>query len=117
MRRKPRNAVRDLAYQRALMLYDEAVRALRQGMTDLSRRYVTLGLRLLSKANVKKPIKYRRWICKNCLVPLVPGLSCRVRIRRNRKQIIVTRTCLHCGYVVRTPCIRGKLRNQRKSSA
>ncbi len=117
MRRKFRNAKRDLAYQRALILYGEAVKALKKGMTDLSRRYITLGLRLLSKADVRKPVKYRRWVCKNCLVPLVPGLSCRVRIRRNRKQIIVTKTCLHCGYVVRTPCPRGKSRDQRKSSA
>ncbi len=117
MRRKLRNAKRDLAYQRALILYSEAVKALKQGMTNLSRRYIALGLRLLSKADVRKPVKYRRWVCKNCLVPLVPEVSCRVRIRRNRKQIIVTKTCLHCGYVVRTPCLREKSRNQRKSSA
>ncbi len=106
MKKKKVKAVKDLAIQRALLLYRYAISAVRQGDIELSRRYVDIGKKLLEKTNTRKPLIYRRWVCKKCGVPLVPGLTVRVRLRKNRKQIIVTKTCLLCGWVMRTPCQR-----------
>ena len=98
--------IRDLAVQRARILYDLAVTEARKGSYERARRYITLALRLIEKANARKPVFLRRGTCKNCHAPLIPGLTCRVRLRGNRKHIIVTKTCLLCGWVRRIPCKR-----------
>ncbi len=98
--------IKDLARQRARILLNEAFNAVKRGEYPLARRYVSLGLKLLRKAGARKPLPYRRMVCKKCLIPLIPGLTCRVRVRRNRKYIIVTKTCLACGWVRRIPCPR-----------
>lgn len=113
MKKKKVKAVKDLAIQRALLLYRHAVTAVRQGNIELSKRYISIGKRLLEKTNTRKPLIYRRWVCKRCSAPLVPGLTARIRLRKNRKQIIVTKTCLLCGWVMRTPCQR-KQKKSRK---
>ena len=107
-RRKGGRGVKDLAIQRALILYSEAVKQLRLGRPDRARRYVEIGLRLLAKAKAKKPMPYRRWVCKNCGLPLVPGLSATVRIRGDRKHVILVRRCIFCGWVSRLPMPRKK---------
>ncbi len=96
--------VKDLALQRARILYALAVEEVRKGNVGRSRRYIHIALRLVRKANVRKPTYLRRGICKNCLVPLIPSVTSRVRLRGNRKFIITVRTCLMCGWVSRIPC-------------
>ncbi len=98
--------IKDLALQRARILYGLAVTEVRRGMYGRARRYISLALRLIEKANARKPIFLRRGTCKNCYVPLIPGLTCRIRLRGNKKYIIVTKTCLLCGWVRRIPCKR-----------
>ncbi|GEM_PF-200661 len=100
--------MRDLAIQRALILYSEAVKQLRLNRPDRARRYVEIGLRLLAKAKARKPMPYRRWVCKNCGLPLVPGLSATVRVRGDRKHVILVRRCVFCGWVSRLPMPRKK---------
>ena len=113
MARRKTALMKDLARQRAILLYKYAVEKAEKGKYSLSKRYISLGLELLKKANVRKPMVYRRGVCKNCGVPLIPGVTTRVRIKRNRKEVIITKTCLLCGYVVRIPCRRKeKLRKQ-----
>ena len=103
-----RRIIKDLALQRVRRLYTLAVNEVRLGNYDRARRYVEIALNLISKANVRKPMYLRRGICKNCYVPLVPGLTATVRLRGNRKYIIVVRKCLLCGWVSRIPCPRKK---------
>ncbi len=103
-----RSLVKDLAIQRAMILYGTSVKMLKLGLVEVARREIELGLRLLRKARARKPLSYRRYVCKNCLAPLIPGLTARVRIRSNRKQVIITLTCLQCGWVMRKPCTRKK---------
>ncbi len=102
-------ALKDLAIQRALLLYELAVQSTKEGRYVLARKYIDLGLKLVRKTNARKPLVYRRWVCKRCLIPLIPGLTATVRIRGNRKQVIIVKKCLLCGRVMRTPCIRGKV--------
>ncbi|MEM4486505.1 MAG: ribonuclease P [Zestosphaera sp.] len=103
-----RSLLRDLAVQRAMILYDTSVLMIHEGRPNIAREQVELGLRLLRKAGVRRPLPYRRYICRRCHVPLVPGLSARVRLRGNRRQVIITLKCLHCGWVMRQPCMRRK---------
>ncbi len=61
-------------------------------------------MKVVSKANVRKPKYLRRGICKKCLIPLIPGITARYRIRGLRKYVIISRTCLMCGWVSRLQC-------------
>lgn len=101
-----KSAIKDLAIQRTRILYNLAVSEVRKKAYDRARRYISIALRLIEKANIRKPLFMRRNICKHCCIPLIPGLTCRVRIRSNRKYIMVTKTCLLCGWVRRIPCER-----------
>lgn len=105
---RKRRLIKDLAIQRAVILYNTSVKMLKLGLVEVARKEIELGLRLLRKARARKPLLYRRYVCRNCLVPLIPGLTARVRIRSNRKQVIITLTCLQCGWVMRKPCVRKK---------
>lgn len=106
MRRRP--LIKDLAIQRAIILYNTSVKMLKSGLIEVARKEIELGLKLLRKARARKPLQYRRYVCKNCLIPLIPGLTARVRIRSNKKQVIITLTCLKCGWVMRKPCMKRK---------
>ena len=106
--------MKDIAVQRALLLYKLAVDLAREGRYSLSRRYIDLGLKLLRKVNAKKPFVYRRWVCGGCLIPLIPGITATVRIRGNRKQVIIVKRCLLCGRVMRTPCLREGVRREER---
>ena len=103
-----RKVIRDLALQRVRILYGLAIEMTRRGNYEKARRYVGIALRILEKANIRKPIFLRRGICKNCYIPLIPGLTASVRIRGNRKYVIVTKKCLLCGWVSRLPCPKRK---------
>lgn len=100
--------MRDLAIQRAMILYNTSVRMVREGRVDIAREQIRLGLTLLRKAGVRRPLSYRRYVCRTCFTPLIPGVTARVRLRGNEKQVIITLTCLHCGWVTRQPCVRGR---------
>ena len=103
-----RRIIKDLALQRVRKLYTLAVSEVRLGNYDRARRYIEIALNLISKANIRKPMYLRRGVCKNCYVPLIPGLTATVRLRGNRKYIMVVRKCLLCGWVSRVPCPRKK---------
>ncbi|RLG82471.1 MAG: ribonuclease P [Thermoprotei archaeon] len=106
VRRGYKKRVKDLALQRARLLYLNAVREVREGEVDRGRDYVKLALRLLEKANAKKPLYLRRWVCKNCYAPLIPGLTASVRVKGDRKYVIIAKKCLLCGWVSRVRCVR-----------
>ena len=103
-----RSLIKDLAIQRAKIVYDTSVKMIKQGLVEVARKEIKTGLKLLRKARARKPLAYRRYVCENCSIPLIPGLTARVRIRSNRKQVIITLTCLQCGWVMRKPCRKKK---------
>ncbi len=73
-----------------------------------ARRYVELALKIVSRANARTPKYLRRGVCRNCLIPLVPGITARYRIRGLREHVIISRTCLVCGWVSRLWCGKTK---------
>lgn len=93
---------RDLAVQRSLYLYRLAVDAVKRGEVDYARSLVAEALEILKRMRIKRPRVLKRMVCKNCLVPLIPGVTARVRIRDST--IVVT--CLECGYIRRFPLAR-----------
>lgn len=97
-----KSLVRDIARQRSLILYSLAIRSVRESRFDRARKYIMRGLKILLKARARKPTSYRRWVCKKCCVPLVPGVTARVRIRGARSHLTIVKKCLMCGWINRT---------------
>ena len=90
-----------LRISRLLDLSEEAVRI---GRDDRARRYVGIARAIGMKTRVKMPKS--RPFCKGCLLPMMPGINCTVRLSDHR----VISTCGKCGAVRRMPY----LREQRK---
>jgi len=67
---------------------------------DLSRRWITLARNIAKKVRKPFPKKYNQIICRKCNTLLIPGKTCRIRIRNN-KQTHITITCLNCGHIKR----------------
>lgn len=70
------------------------------GNDSKARRYVELARRIgmKTKTPIPKDIRY----CKGCMMPLVPGTSCVVRLRNHK----VVMRCTRCGCVRRIPYIK-----------
>ncbi|MEM2874833.1 MAG: hypothetical protein QW567_02250 [Candidatus Hadarchaeales archaeon] len=71
---------------------------------ELSERYVRLAWRIKTRRRLGLPADLRRRFCRKCLTVWVPGLTCRVRIKKGR----LTITCLRCGRVIRLPYDKNK---------
>ncbi|MGC8982708.1 MAG: ribonuclease P protein component 4 [Desulfurococcaceae archaeon] len=93
--------LKDLAVQRFSLLFRLALEATRKGDYALARRYVEIGLRILRKAQLRPPKKYKRRYCRKCLAPLIPGITLSVRIRSEGKGSRVVYRCLLCGWIRR----------------
>lgn len=96
-RRISKNAVVGIGEERISILAGLSEDALADGREDLARRYVTLATRIERKTKAKIPAEFR--YCKGCMIPLVPGVSCMVRLTGGK----IVSTCLHCGRLKRMP--------------
>ncbi|MCD6383300.1 MAG: RNAase P [Thermoprotei archaeon] len=85
--------------RRMSYLLKEAREAVREGREDLARSYVKKAIRLGEKMNVRFRRGEKWYLCKKCLLPLVPGVNARVRFYGNTLHI----TCLTCGSTRRVP--------------
>lgn len=97
-----RSPVEEIARERSLILYSLAVQRAREGDYERARRYIARGRSILLRARARRPAHYRRWVCRRCLVPLIPGVTARVRVRGTRSYILVVKRCLLCGWIQRT---------------
>ena len=70
-----------------------------KGEYGLSSRYLELARKISLRIRVKIPKELKLRYCKHCFTPLVPGKSCRVRIKKRR----IIYTCLNCGKIRRYP--------------
>jgi len=99
MRRKDKKVwIKDMAAQRMVRLFDLADESFDED-PGLSKRYVFLARRIGMRHRVRMPSYLKRRICKGCGAYLVPGVSCRVRMRSGR----VVTTCMECGHHKRIP--------------
>ncbi|MDR1690831.1 MAG: ribonuclease P protein component 4 [Candidatus Methanoplasma sp.] len=99
-RRISKNAVANIGEERISVLTKLSKNALAEGREDLAARYVSLARKIGMKVNVKMPEDFR--YCKECMMPLIPGMNCTVRLTGGK---IVTR-CRHCGGLKRKPYLK-----------
>ncbi|MCE4606474.1 MAG: ribonuclease P [Desulfurococcales archaeon] len=98
-----RNYNRDLIIQRMRILYDLAVEDARKGDFEHARMLTRLIKRLSMRNRVRIPLDVKRGICENCDVPLIPGLTSRIRLVNDGRSSRIVVTCLVCGWMHRYP--------------
>ncbi|MCL1979013.1 MAG: ribonuclease P protein component 4 [Methanomassiliicoccaceae archaeon] len=99
-RRISKNAVVGIGEERISILTGLSVNALADGREDLAVRYVSLARKISRKTKAKMPEEFR--YCKKCLMPLVPGVNCTVRLTANK----IVATCQNCGGLKRMPYLK-----------
>jgi ribonuclease P protein subunit RPR2 len=107
---KMKSATRQIAKQRIQVLFQQAKKVYRTN-SQLSSRYLETARKIAMAAKIRLPINYKRQICKNCNMLLVPGDNCRVRIKQKREPHVVI-TCLNCGYQTRILLRKKKEKNK-----
>ncbi len=64
-----------------------------KGRPERARKYVGLARKIGARFNVRLGER-KRLFCRECLLPLVPGSTCIVRIAKGGRQVT---TCVSCG--------------------
>ncbi len=108
--KRGRNSVAQIAEERIRLLYDMAKGTFKTNPA-LSRRYVELARRIGMRSRVRIPGELKYITCHNCLSLLIPGVTCRVRIRPDRGTDVVM-TCLACNSVKRYPASRERMKRK-----
>jgi len=94
-----RSAAKQIAKQRIQVLFQQA-KDVYKSVPRLASRYIVTARKIAMAAKVRLPTKFKRQICKNCNMLLVPGDNCRVRIKQEREPHVVI-SCLNCGWKTR----------------
>lgn len=98
-----RKDLRKLGNERVSTLVELSREAVKEGQSERARRYVQLARAICGKAQTEMPGDFR--YCSRCLLPLVPGINCQVRLTGSK----IVSVC-ECGTVWRMPY----LKEQRK---
>ena len=94
-------AVKRIARQRIQTLFLLARETYHED-PSLAQRYVDIARRIAMAAKIRLPKEYRRQVCRHCKSFILPGVSCRVRIKQRREPHVVV-TCFKCGKPMRIP--------------
>ena len=104
------STAKQIARQRIQVLFQRA-KSTYKSDPKLAQRYIGIARKIAMAARIRLPLEYRRQICKNCNALLVPGWSCRVRVKPRRETHVVV-TCLSCGHLKRVPLRVKKEKNE-----
>lgn len=99
----------DLGLQRIDRLTSMAVEAVKEGKSERARRYVDLARRIGMKTRTGIPKEFR--YCQGCLIPLIAGTNCTVRLNNGKVSI----TCKECDVVKRLPYMREQKNDRERS--
>ena len=99
-RRIPNATVQEIGADRIDKLLTMSEEAAKNGRDDRARRYIDIAMGVSGKTRVRMP-KDRK-LCKNCHLPLLPGVNCTVRLSNHKVCI----RCDACGEVQRLPYIK-----------
>ena len=88
-----------LAQARIQILWQQALLEAKK-RPEIARLQMSMARKIAQRTRIKLPRNMSRKICKKCGTILIPGETCRVRIRNNRAKHIVV-TCTHCDNVKR----------------
>jgi ribonuclease P protein subunit RPR2 len=103
-RRISKNAVVCIGDERISILTRLSEDALKEGRDDLARRYVSLARNIGKKTKAKMPSGFM--YCKKCMIPLIPGINCTVRLTGGK----IVSKCQQCGWLKRMPYTRERLK-------
>ena len=95
------STAKQIARQRIQILFQQATNV-NKANPQLAQRYIVTARKIAMSARIQLPTIYKRQICKNCNTLMVPGYSCRVRVKPRRETHVVV-TCLNCGCQTRYP--------------
>ena len=95
-RSRPREKTKRLAEARVDILWEQARNDAESGLPEQARQKMLNARRIAQRARAKMPRQVNRRICKVCGMVLIPGNTCRVRVRHNRGKHVVV-SCLSCG--------------------
>lgn len=90
--------VRDIGYQGIRVLFNEAVRLVKMNRVEEARELIRDAEELRKRVKLRKPYVLRRMVCKNCKIPLIPGVTAIYRTRRDGRVTRLVVTCTMCGY-------------------
>ncbi|MFW9966422.1 MAG: ribonuclease P protein component 4 [Candidatus Thorarchaeota archaeon] len=99
---KKRNRQSDdkrLAMARIRLLWKQALEIVKTD-SDGARTCMQVASRIAQRVRIKVPREIKRKMCRRCGTVLIPGESCRVRMRNNRSKHL-TVTCIACGNITR----------------
>jgi ribonuclease P protein subunit RPR2 len=94
-RRLAKERLGQLAQARIEILWQQALGEAKE-QPEIARRMMSSACKIAQRARIKMSRHTKRRICKNCGSILIPGSSCRVRVRHNRVRHVVV-TCSYCG--------------------
>ncbi|MCE4609215.1 MAG: ribonuclease P Rpr2/Rpp21/SNM1 subunit [Desulfurococcales archaeon] len=112
-RRKILRIYRDLVRQRVHYLYKLAVEETEKGRLDYAASLGNYIKKLSKETGTRLPRDIKRSLCKNCGLPLIPGITSRVRLRTQGRFSYIVITCARCGWIHRYPYKAGR-RNDGK---
>lgn len=102
---KPHHHQKGLARQEAqsaaYTLFQQAASTVNKNPA-LANRYISLARKLAMKYNLRLPAELKRRFCKHCYAFLLPGVTSRVRVAKQR--VIIT--CFGCKKYGRYPLRR-----------
>jgi len=98
-RRFAKERIKHLAQARIEILWQQALRNM-ENRPEVARFQMRSARKIAQRARIKIPRYINRRICKQCGSILIPGKSCRIRLRGNRAKHMVV-TCTKCGKIKR----------------
>ena len=100
--RRNRVLLKDLAKQRFYDLVQFSEELARKGDWKLSSKVGGQAFKIAKKGGYRIPSEIKRKFCRRCHIPLLPGTTAMVRLRKKGDSVL-TVTCLNCGYTRRYP--------------
>jgi len=91
---------RKIAKERIKILFGLAEKEFKKH-PERSKRYIQLARKIGLRYNVRLTKEQKRKFCKNCNSLLLPGVSCKVRLDKNKKTVSIK--CLNCNKIYRYP--------------
>ncbi|MEM4348501.1 MAG: hypothetical protein QXN37_02935 [Candidatus Anstonellaceae archaeon] len=85
--------LRQIIYERIDRLLSLAQEALKMDDQKHARRYVFLARKLSLRYNCRMLPSQKIKMCKNCGLPLVPGLNVRIRLKKRTKSVHYICSC------------------------
>ena len=91
---------RKIAKERIKILFELAEKEFKKH-PERSKRYIQLARKIGLRYNIRLTKEQKRKFCKNCNSLLLPGVSCKVRLDKNKKTVSIK--CLNCNKIYRYP--------------